>query len=250
MNDVNILSATVENVVHVIISEWSMKQKAQADIIRRIQSVGYLNEIETTELLNVPKITIENNYINSTAFALGRGTGFFIELRISSDRSVHIAEFGQLEFTGEPWDVDWWIEEEYPIYSLLYKRLEFPRDVVLNHRVGKLGLIGPGVPLEGILLGTCLQSVPSAPSDMSPFSLSARLSIVDGFGTCHWGQLQLHFDHRLGALPKRKKSSLFGPGESPVQWVLGNVEPGEIGDQKPSPLANPPMNLGTPNVGK
>src|SRR5215467_15070864 len=140
-----------------------MSKKSQSEVIGRIQAVGYLNEIETTELLDIPTITIENNYINSAAFTLGRGTGFFIELRISSDRPVHIAEFGQLELGGESWGVDWWIEEEYPIYSLLYQRLDFPRDVVLNHRVGKLGLIRPGVPLEGMLVGTCSRSVPSIP---------------------------------------------------------------------------------------
>jgi hypothetical protein len=187
-----------------------MPRKARVDVIRGIQAVGYLTEIDTTHLLNLPKLTIESNLINSMAFGLGSGTGLILELRMLADRPTHIAEFGEFELAGEAWGVDWWAEEESPVYKF-YTGLDFPRDVVLNHRVGKQGLVKPGIPMEGLLLGRCQHSVPI---DLRPFDLAARLSIVDGFQTCHRGELSMRFDTEFGVALRRRASSLFEPADS------------------------------------
>jgi len=79
-----------------------MPRKARVDVIRGIQAVGYLTEIDTTHLLNLPKLTIESNLINSMAFGLGSGTGLILELRMLADRPTHIAEFGDLSSPGRP----------------------------------------------------------------------------------------------------------------------------------------------------
>jgi hypothetical protein len=202
-----------------------MYRKARVDIIREIQEVGYLTEIDAARVLNLPKLTVECNLTNSFAFGWGGGSGLILELRILADRSTYIAEFREFELAGEVWDVRW-MEEESPLYKFC-RGLDFPRDVVLNHRVGKHGLVKPAIPLEGLLLGTCSQSVPP---HLRRSDLSARLSILDGFQTCHRNKVSLWFDPGLVATSKRRHSSLYEPED-----VLGCCAPDNLEQTTNSP---------------
>jgi len=122
-----------------------MPNGKKIEIIRRIQDAGYLREFDHVAHLNLPKLKIENNPYQSFAFDFCGGMGVIIELRITSDRAVQIQDFGDLELLGRLCSVDWWTSEKSEVYKF-YRGPEFPRDLVLNHRVGVL--VKPGRPLD------------------------------------------------------------------------------------------------------
>lgn len=187
-----------------------MARKTRADIIRRIQAVGYLREIDTNHLLDTPTLTVEHNALNSAAFKLGGGTGIILDLRMKADRPIWIMEFGEFVLDGRELDVDWWVNEESYVYQFYGKRgPEFQRDVVLNHRVGDQGLVRPGIPSEGFLVGRSLGFLPM--SLRQGFNLPATLSIIDGDGNRHLATLSVPFDNSLNIKFARGRSSLYVP---------------------------------------
>lgn len=74
-----------------------MPDRRKTEIIRRIQSAGYLREIDSGLRENLPTVRVENNPLQSFAFQYNGGMGVILELRITSDREVRIQEFGDLE---------------------------------------------------------------------------------------------------------------------------------------------------------
>ena len=87
----------------------------------------------------------------------------------------------------------------------------------------------PGNPVEGWLLGRCLESLPSSCRDGS--DLTATLSIVDGFGTVHVPELSLRFDPTLNIELARVRSSLYGPDEQHRPNYSDCENESAIGDQ-------------------
>jgi hypothetical protein len=206
-----------------------MHTKTRAETIRLIQETGYLREINNHQSLNTPKLSLQHDPGNSVAFCCGGGTGFIFHLSITTDRPTRLMGFGDLELAGQLLSVDWWeIEDKVDIYRFYGRRgPEFHRSIVLNQRVGDRGLVRPGNPVEGWLLGRCFTSLPSSCRDGS--DLTATLSIVDGFGTVHAAELSLRFDPTLNIELARVRSSLYGPGEDRPNYS-GENEPA-IGDQ-------------------
>ncbi len=190
-----------------------MQKKTRTETIRLIQETGYLREVNTNQLLNTRKLMVQHHPANSMAFSWGGGTGFIFYLSITTDQPTRMMEFGDLELAGQLLSVDWWeIEDKVDIYRFSGGRgPEFHKNFVLNHRVGGRGLVRPGIPVEGWLLGRCFTSLPATCRDGS--DLTSTLSILDGFGTIHVPELSLRFDPSLNIELARVRSSLYGPGE-------------------------------------
>lgn len=183
-----------------------MPNGRKIEIIRRIQGAGYLCKIDTALLFKLPKLKIENNPHQSYVFAFRGGMGIIFDLRITSDRAVYIQDFGDLELLGRPCNVDWW-ESEKDVYKF-YLGPEFPRDVVLNHRIRVL--VKPGQPLDGFLLGRSATRIPSMYSH--GFKLPLMLTIMDGFDNPHTAQLLVQVDENLCSKSRRpSRGSLYGP---------------------------------------
>jgi hypothetical protein len=184
-----------------------MPNRKKIEIIRRIQDAGYLCEVDNTPNLNLPKLRIENNPSHSCVFDFCGGMGVILELRISSDGDVQIQDFGDLKLLGRPCNVDWWTSETSQVYKF-YQGPEFPRDVVLNDRVGVQ--VKPGQPLVGFLLGRSTTRIPSMYSH--GFKLSLEFSILDGFDTPHTAQLLVTVDDNLcSKIRHQSRGSLYTP---------------------------------------
>ena len=194
--------------------------KSRLDVLRGIQAIGYLRDVDLTEMFNLTKLDIESNYTNSMVFGLPMGTGIVIHLRLTTNRGIHIQEFGTLEIAGATWEVDWWVQEKTaPLYAF-YRGLDYPRDGVLNHCVGRHGRVIPGLPREGYLLGRSRNSVPM---NLRDFELPAKLRIYDGRE--NWEhEFSIRFDHEFGPVRKPVKSSLFEAGEKRPDWWITEEE--------------------------
>jgi hypothetical protein len=184
-----------------------MPNRKEIEIIRRIQNVGYLLEFDQTPQLNLPKLKIEHHPYESFVFAFCDGMGVILGVRITSDRDVRIQDFGDLKL-GENWcDVDWWANEKSDVYRFLGGP-EYPRDIVLNHRIDVL--VKRGQPLEGLLLGRSSTRIPSMCSH--GFRLPMTHSVFDGFGNAHSAQVLLQVDEQLCSKSQRQsRGSLYGP---------------------------------------
>jgi len=211
-----------------------MHTKTRAETIRLIQETGYLREINNHQSLNTSNLMVQHDPGNSVAFCCGGGTGFIFQLSITTDRPTRLMGFGDLELAGQLLSVDWWeIEDKVDIYRFYGRRgPEFHRSIVLNQRVGDRGLVRPGNPVEGWLLGRCLESLPSSCRDGS--DLTATLSIVDGFGTVHVPELSLRFDPTLNIELARVRSSLYGPDEQHRPNYSDRENEPAIGHQVPT----------------
>jgi hypothetical protein len=186
-----------------------MPNAKNIEIIHRIQAAGYLREFGTTPHLNLPRLTIGMNPLLSFVFDYCGGMGVILDLRITSNRIMRIQDFGDLELLGKKCNVEWWMNEEHNVYRFNHGP-EYPRDQVLNHRIGKCGKVKPGDPLEGVLLGWSATSIPSQYSH--GLRLPLMLSILDGFDNPHTTQLFVQVDEHLCAKIRRpSQSSLYGP---------------------------------------
>jgi len=215
----------VVHVVHInqgLERSLLMPNRKKLEITRRIQGAGYLCEIDTALRFNLPKLTIENNPFNSFAFNYCGGMGVILELRITSDRAVHIQDFGDLELLERPCNVDWWVNEESIFYSF-HGGPEYPRDAVLNHRIGKHGTVKPGEPLEGVLLGYSATRIPSQYSH--GLRLPLMLSILDGSDNPHPAQLLVQVDDNLcSKIRRQSRGSLYGPYSGNKPDLVDGVE--------------------------
>ena len=183
-----------------------MPNRKKIEIIRRIQDAGYLREFDHSAHLNLPKLKIENNPLQSFAFDFCGGMGVILDLRITSDRAAQIQDFGDLELSERPCNVDWWTSTS-GVYKF-YSGPEFPGNVVLNDRIGVE--VKPGRPLDGFLLGRSATRIP--PEYSHGFKLPLMLTIVDGFDTPHTAQLLVQVDEHLCSKIRRPiRSSLYEP---------------------------------------
>lgn len=103
----------------------------------------------------------------------------------------------------------------------------FPRDEVLNHRVGECGGLGPGESMEGVLLG--LQIFCRIPFDyLHGKSVSGTISVVDQFGRKYPSDIEVRVDRSATMRPlirRPRGTSLFeDAGAPPMDFSL--YEPG------------------------
>ena len=199
-----------------------MPNGKKIEIIRRIQEAGYLREFDIARHLNLPRLTIEMNPSHSAVFDYQGGMGIILELQITSNRPVRIRDFGDLELREKPCNVVWWENEGSNFYKFR-RGPEYPRDIVLNHRVGKHGTVNPGEPLEGMLLGYSATPIPSQYSH--GFRLPLTLSILDGFDNPHSAQFLVQVDeHLCSKIRRASRSSLYAPRRGNKLGLVDGLE--------------------------
>jgi hypothetical protein len=140
---------------------------------RRIRSAGRPIHIpqDDGEARSIPsdalRVRQTGGIIESTAFDWGAGTGFKINLVVTSKISAFAVSQVELEL---PWKQTffWWLEDPEVIDgpSRCYRfvgdsTLEFPRNLVINHRLQVTRPFSAGESVEGFLLGTGCDSIPA-----------------------------------------------------------------------------------------
>jgi hypothetical protein len=201
---------------------WFMEKSVRGAVLRRIQKVGFLTDIEATVAPSRPELKVDWSP-NTWAFPWGETTGFILELCLTADRWTRITRFGEMEIAGQEMHVDWRQNRPGERYQFGGSRGQiYPWDIVLNHRVDELGIVEPGTPVEGILLGTCAKPFPPA---CRRARTPARLFIEDGFGTVHVAEISVQFDESLRIeIPKPRRSSLFEVGETIPDWCQAALQ--------------------------
>lgn len=194
-------------------------RKKGSQVINRIHAARYLTELESPGSANHPQLNIQVYSFPSRIIGYGIFTVVEIHLAISADRPTHIVEFGGLQVDGTEWYVDWCPQEEKwsPIYRV--GPVRYPRNMVLNHRTGRHGVVVPGLPMDGVLLGMSRGSVPI---HLRSSELRAELTVADGHRE-YRSEFPIRFDRTASFVPKHvKRSSLFDGGECPdeYRWIL------------------------------
>jgi hypothetical protein len=154
---------------------------------------------------------------DSYVFDYCGGLGVILDLQVKSNRAVQIRDFGDLELLGRRCNVDWLLNGVSNFYKF-DRGPEFSRDIVLNHRTGKHGMVKPGLPMEGVLLGRSAVAIPSEYSHGS--RLLMTLSILDGFDNWHTAQLHVRVDEQLCAKSRQQsRGSLYARKREPVDGM-------------------------------
>jgi hypothetical protein len=139
---------------------------------RRIRSAGRLIHIpqDDGETRCIPsealRVRQTGGVIESTAFDWGAGTGFKIYLVVTSNIPGFAVSHIELEL---PWKKTsfWWLEDPLVIDgpSRCYRFvgnaiLEFPRELVINHRLQVTQPFSAGASVKGFLLGVGSDPIP------------------------------------------------------------------------------------------
>jgi hypothetical protein len=155
--------------------------------------------------------------VENTVFELDSGgSGYMLGVAIQNDsnRSVRLNEFrlellwhdGQFRWLSDPFRAS----PRESNYSFPTPRsIEFPRGVVLNHRLGNAGKLNPGGSLEGLLLGAGEAPIPAEYHDRQ--TLKMRLFVFDSQSRCSALPFDLCVERRRHNRTKTKiRGSLFG----------------------------------------
>src|SRR5579862_1688312 len=139
---------------------------------RRIRSAGrviYIPE-DDGEVRYIPSNALRvyqtGAVIESTAFDLGAGTGFTINLVVTSRVSGFAVSHIELKLPWEHTHVQWLedpkvIDGRSPCYRFFgNETLEFDRNLVLNHRLQLTQRFSAGESAEGFLLGLGSEPIP------------------------------------------------------------------------------------------
>ena len=156
--------------------------------------------------------------LESTAIDLScGGTGYIIDLEIASNipRLVVIREFclnlpwqdPNLLFLSDTADRG----ARPHLYVLPGTKIEYPRELVLNHRVSSKGGLRRGETMEGLLLAVGFTPIPDRFHHGD--SVGSTVSVVDQFGYEHSSEIVLWIDrsakigrHRSKAIPSQVRS--------------------------------------------
>jgi hypothetical protein len=139
---------------------------------RRIRSAGRAIHIpeDDGEVLYIPSAALRvyqtGAIIESTAFDLDAGTGFIINLVVTSRASGFAVSYIELELPWKHTHVQW-LEDPKVIdgHSRCYRffgdqTLEFERNLVLNHHLKRTQRFSAGESAEGYLLGLGSEPIP------------------------------------------------------------------------------------------
>jgi hypothetical protein len=139
---------------------------------RRIRSAGRAIHIpeDDGEVRYIPSYALRvyqtGAIIESTAFDFGAGTGFTINLVVTSRVSGFAVSYIELELPWKHTQVQW-LEDPKVIdgHSRCYRffgnqPLEFERNLVLNHRLKLTQRFSAGESAEGLLLGLGSEPIP------------------------------------------------------------------------------------------
>jgi hypothetical protein len=150
-------------------------------------------------------------------FDLDRG-GWACTLAIAicnrSDRAKCVQEY-LLEFPRFEWNFKW-LEDPFRKsprgYSYSFPppgSLEFEREVVLNHRIGRKGRLNPEDSFEGLLLGKGQACLPDTFRDRQ--RMLAKLTVFDGRGDRYELKVTLWVNRQVRIGIKKPGPSRFDP---------------------------------------
>lgn len=204
-----------------------MKDKIETDhlaLARRIRAAGcpiFIAE-DDGETRCIPsdelRVYQTGSIIESTAFVLGRMTGFKIHLVIASSKSTFAVSRVELEL---PWKEDHllWLEDPDEIggSSRCYRFygndniLEFERSEVINHRLRVTRQFSSGESVSGYLLGLGWEAIPEAFSHGK--MIPAFVILRDQFGRAFRTGVELWADRTEQGRRRRdlvrRKEALF-----------------------------------------
>ena len=178
---------------------------------RRIRSAGRPIHIspDDGEASSLPSDTLRvrqtGGVIESTAFDWGAGTGFKINLVVTSKISGFAVSRIELE---PPWKQTsfWWLEDPEVIDgpSRCYRfvgdsTLEFPRNLVINHRLQVTRPFSAGESVEGFLLGIGCDPIPAEFNQGK--MIPSFLVLYDQFARPYRAPVELWADRTTRNLP-------------------------------------------------
>ena len=183
----------------------------QLGYARRIRSAGRPIHIspDDGEASSLPSDTLRvrqtGGVIESTAFDWGAGTGFKINLVVTSKISGFAVSRIELE---PPWKQTsfWWLEDPEVIDgpSRCYRfvgdsTLEFPRNLVINHRLQVTRPFSAGESVEGFLLGIGCDPIPAEFNQGK--MIPSFLVLYDQFARPYRAPVELWADRTTRNLP-------------------------------------------------
>jgi hypothetical protein len=188
---------------------------------RRIRNAGRPIHIPTDdgETPCIPsedlRVRQTGGLIESTAFDWGAGTGFKINLVVTSKVSGFAVSHIELEL---PWKLTsfWWLEDPDVIdgpwrcYRFVGNGvLEFKRELVINHRLQVTRAFSAGESVEGFLLGIGCDPIP--PEFSQGKMIPAFLVLYDQFARSYRAPVELWADRSTKNLRQRarRKGRLF-----------------------------------------
>jgi hypothetical protein len=169
----------------------------------------------------LPGLTIEVSRPEAKIYDVRGGAAYVLAVRITNHSYVplEVQKF-KCRF---PWRARWiWPADprihipEKKTYRLPNSEREFPCEMVLNHRTGRLGIINPGDTLEGILLAFSMSR--RVPNDyLAGSMIPADLLILDQYGRQHVSQIAVEVDRTATMKPlrltRRTGQGLYGTSE-------------------------------------
>lgn len=137
------------------------------------------------------------------------GTGYTLNLEILNHlgRAIYIRGF-ELDL---PWrdDLFHWLpdprerDEEHELYRFAGERLEFPREIVINHNVNRINKFSDGSLLSGLVLGEGPDGIPDCYKHGE--ELHAKFSVIDELDGKHAADVVLYIDRGAKLRPKPPK---------------------------------------------
>ncbi len=185
--------------------------------------------------------------MDSTAFDLDcGGTGYMLNLEITSDvPGLFVNRYFSLDL---PWQDPqfYWLPDpadsgtKWDLYVVPGTKIEYPRNLVINHRTGARGKLRRGDILDGLLLGMGFKPIPDCFRHGT--SVEGMLSLVDQFGRSHSSEVSLWINRSvtmdrarwkaMGLLRPRGRSRLrLGLEEKPQAPVQSDFGPSPAEDR-------------------
>jgi hypothetical protein len=212
--------------------------RSRERIFRRIKAAHCPIEVDVPPDDSRRELTIVQTG-EATLFDMGaRGTALSLWVRFAREKpgQLAIAEFADMCLPSGPLSVIWLDplpQSGCPSYRLP-NGFEFPRDVVLNDRLGGNGLcVRSGRFVEGFVLGSTETRIPAKCSTRYP--LDAQFSVLDGTGRDFCGEVQLVVDRSTATAtrprPARSGGGLYALNERPlpVERVPNRIQPRRMG---------------------
>jgi len=184
---------------------------------RRIRSAGRPIHIpqDDGEVRSIPsdalRVRQTGGIIESTAFDWGAGTGFKIKLVVTSKTAGFAVSYVELKL---PWEQTyfWWLEDPEVIDGLsrCYRfvgdsNLEFPRNLVINHRLMVTKPFSAGESVEGFLLGIGCDSISAEFSQGK--MIPSLLVLYDQFARPYKAPVELWADRTTKNLRPQRSSA-------------------------------------------
>ena len=194
---------------------------ARPDLVRRLVAAGCPLDIEEVAQGNAQAspgdllISQVNGDLLNTAFDLDGWTVYILDLEIASDvPGLVVIRYIELDppwpdpqvyLLPDPADSGERRDDEYAIPGTT---IVYPRNLVINHRVGAQGKLRRGDILDGLLLGLGFAPIPDCfrHGDM----VDARFCIGDQFGRRFPSKVSLWVDRSAKHLPRRPKQPRRG----------------------------------------